>query len=488
MKKILTTLTVILITTSFFAQIPDKISYQAIVRDINNDLISNQSIGMKISILQSSIDGTTVYEETQTPTTNVNGMISIEIGNGEIVSGDFTKINWADGTYFIKTEVDPTGGTNYTISGTTQLLSVPYSLHSKTVKSFNVYSSQQVINLNPEIGDVVFNSTDNICLIFNGEKWISFNSECWPQPTKANAGPDQSFNNGTVSASLSANEPIKDHGVGKWEIVKGTGGHIDDVNSPNTIFTGELHGVYTLTWTITTNCDESIDTVMIAFNQDGTGPQLTDIDGNTYNTVYIGRQLWMAEDLRVTHYPNGNAIPTVSDTDNDGNTDNEWANLGDNNTDDAYCFYYDDSNTDYGALYNYAAAIGDNWMNDNVDGQGVCPDGWHLPSDAEWQELVDYLGGQSVAGGKLKETGTVHWNSPNEGATNESGFTALPGGLRRYYNGMFENIKSSGYWISSTEYENSGVYYRQISSDESYVFRDSEYKSQGYSVRCIKDY
>ncbi len=121
----------------------------------------------------------------------------------------------------------------------------------------------------------------------------------------------------------------------------------------------------------------------------------------------------MAEDLRVTHYPNGDPIPNVTD-----NT--AWGNLGDNNTDDAYCFYNNDNTTDYGALYTYAAAIGDNWARDNADGQGVCPDGWHLPTVAEWQELVNYLGGSSVAGGKLKETGTTHWNSPNTGATNES--------------------------------------------------------------------
>ena len=107
-------------------------SYQAVVRDANNALIINQAVGMKIQILQGSVSGTTVYEETQTPTSNDNGLITLEIGTGTIVSGMFVSIDWSSGPYFIKTETDPTGATNYTISGTSQLMSVPYALYAKT--------------------------------------------------------------------------------------------------------------------------------------------------------------------------------------------------------------------------------------------------------------------------------------------------------------------------------------------------------------------
>ena len=132
MKKLYTLLTSLLITSALFAQAPEKMSYQAVVRDANNALIMNQAVGMKIQILQGSVSGTTVYEETQTPTSNDNGLITLEIGTGTIVSGMFGSIDWSSGPYFIKTETDPTGATNYTISGTSQLMSVPYALYAKT--------------------------------------------------------------------------------------------------------------------------------------------------------------------------------------------------------------------------------------------------------------------------------------------------------------------------------------------------------------------
>lgn len=135
MKKIITICAVLLMTASVFAQAPEKMSYQAVVRDGSNALVTSTAVGMQISILQGSASGTAVYVETQTPTSNINGLVSLEIGSGTVVSGDFTSIDWANGPYFIKTETDPTGGTSYTITGTSQLLSVPYALHAKTAET-----------------------------------------------------------------------------------------------------------------------------------------------------------------------------------------------------------------------------------------------------------------------------------------------------------------------------------------------------------------
>ena len=115
-----------------FAQAPEKMSYQAVVRNTTNNLVTNQPVGMQISILQGSATGTAVYIETQTPTSNANGLVSLEIGGGTVVSGNMATINWANGPYFIKTETDPTGGSSYTITGTSQLLSAPYALYAKT--------------------------------------------------------------------------------------------------------------------------------------------------------------------------------------------------------------------------------------------------------------------------------------------------------------------------------------------------------------------
>jgi len=135
MKKLLLLFTAILVTVTAFAQAPEKMSYQAVVRDGNNNLVVSASVGMQISILQGSPTGTSVYVESHTPTTNVNGVVSIEIGGGTVVSGTFAGIDWGNGPYYLKTETDPTGGTTYTITGTSQLLSVPYALHANTADS-----------------------------------------------------------------------------------------------------------------------------------------------------------------------------------------------------------------------------------------------------------------------------------------------------------------------------------------------------------------
>jgi uncharacterized protein (TIGR02145 family) len=135
MKKIITICAAILMTACVFAQAPNKMSYQAVIRNNSNVLVTNSSVGMQISILQGTATGTAVYVETQTPITNANGLASIEIGGGTLVSGNFATINWANGPYFIKTETDPTGSSNYSITGTSQLLSVPYALYSTTTSS-----------------------------------------------------------------------------------------------------------------------------------------------------------------------------------------------------------------------------------------------------------------------------------------------------------------------------------------------------------------
>jgi hypothetical protein len=125
MKKILTTIAAVVVTACIFAQTPQKMSYQAVIRDAGSNLVKSLPVGMRISILQGSVSGTVVYTETQIPTTNVNGLVSIEIGGGT----GFNAIDWSLGPYFLKTETDPAGGTNYTITGTSQLLSVPYAIY-----------------------------------------------------------------------------------------------------------------------------------------------------------------------------------------------------------------------------------------------------------------------------------------------------------------------------------------------------------------------
>lgn len=140
MKKLFSLLFFAICTLSF-SQAPQKISYQAVIRNVSNNLITSSPVGMRISILQGSPVGTVVYAETQTPTTNANGLVSLEIGTGSLVSGSFASINWASGPYYIKTETDPTGGTSYSIFGTSQLNSVPYALYSETANTANTVNN-----------------------------------------------------------------------------------------------------------------------------------------------------------------------------------------------------------------------------------------------------------------------------------------------------------------------------------------------------------
>jgi hypothetical protein len=154
MKRIFTILAAVFLTATLWAQSPEKMSYQAVIRDASDNLATNQTIGMQISILQGSASGTAVYTETQEPTTNANGLVTIEIGNGSTLD-TFANIDWSTDTYFIKTETDPTGGINYTITGVSQLLSVPYALHAKTAETVTggitesdpVYTTSEAANI-----------------------------------------------------------------------------------------------------------------------------------------------------------------------------------------------------------------------------------------------------------------------------------------------------------------------------------------------------
>ena len=206
---------------------------------------------------------------------------------------------------------------------------------------------------------------------------------------------------------------------------------------------------------------------------------VTDIDGNIYKIVTIGDQVWMAENLKVTHFRNGDPIPIITDT-------TEWANLS-----NAACCSY--ANNDslmeiYGLLYNWYAV---------ADIRNMAPTGWHVPTDEDWKQLELLLGMDTVEvnwsgkrgtdqGGQLKETGLSHWKDYNVGATNSTGFIALPGGYRFFY-GTFNNIGNLGTWWTATESDLPDAWSRILSNSYSGIFRADYPKNYGFSVRCIKD-
>lgn len=195
-----------------------------------------------------------------------------------------------------------------------------------------------------------------------------------------------------------------------------------------------------------------------------------DYDGNVYTTVVIGTQEWFVQNLKTTRYNDSESISLVTDN-------SAWTAL----TTDAYCWYNNDQTTygnTYGALYNWYA----------VNTGKLCPAGWHVATDANWAVLIGYLGDPNVdAGGKLKETGTTHWLSPNAGATNEVGFTALPGGWRSESDGTFSQLRNRGFWWSSTEKDVSNAWLRGMYDTTATVGRAAYDKKRGCSVRCVKD-
>jgi len=209
---------------------------------------------------------------------------------------------------------------------------------------------------------------------------------------------------------------------------------------------------------------------------------VTDVDGNVYPVVRIGEQCWMGANLRTTHYSDGTAIPNVT-----GNNDWRQLNTG------AWCHYENSpvNNGSHGKLYNWFAAM---------DARGVCPLGWHVPSDAEWKQLESALG---MSADDLNDTGTrgeaesvgglmkatVSWNAPNAGATNESGFSGLASGNRDgFSDGTFFNAGSTGYWWSSSDHgQFNYAWHRRLNSSNPGVGRYGYYKRSGFCIRCLQD-
>jgi uncharacterized protein (TIGR02145 family) len=381
MKKISFLIASMLLALSIQAQAPQKFSYQTVIRNSSNQLLVGQTVGIKISILQGSANGSAVYAETHAPQTNANGLATLEIGGGTLLNGNFANINWANGPFFVKTETDPNGGNNYTITNTSQLLSVPYALYSNSTSS-SVSSS----------GDTLF---------------IGNQSYIIPGISAANNTGGQTGLNHTCGA-ISVHNPDKTYGT------------------------------------------------------------MTDQQGNVYKTIVIGTQEWMAENLKTSIYRNGNPIANVTNN-------AQWSGL----TSGAWASYNNDSQYDcpYGKLYNWYAV---------ADPRHVCPTGWHEPTTFEWTSLTDYLGGESVAGGKLKSTGFQYWSSPNMSATNESGFSGLSGGYRSF-DGSFLFIGNNGYWWSSTENGVGAAWGRFLNNGNDNAIQLNYGWTDAFSVRCLKD-
>jgi uncharacterized protein (TIGR02145 family) len=249
--------------------------------------------------------------------------------------------------------------------------------------------------------------------------------------------------------------------------------------TPNTTYTYRIYAYNTVG-----NSPTYTNEVSVTTNQGNNNPEsVNDASGNTYPTITIGTQVWMAENLRTTKYNDGTTVPLVLDKNQWGNNYGIYTQLP------MMCWYNNQQGINtankFGALYNWYSI--NTYTNGN---KNICPSGWHVPSDAEWTTLTMYLGGEAVAGGKMKSTGTDFWKSPNNDATNSSGFSGFPCGYR-YGEGSFIEIGNVGQWWSSTESEALFAWYRTLYYATGAVYRydgKNDYgKAQGLSIRCIKD-
>jgi uncharacterized protein (TIGR02145 family) len=393
------------------------------------------------SIAGGKLRATTLWNNPNTETTNESGFTalpaSFRYDNG--VFDNFFSINsgayWWSSSEYLGNTVQNTIS-RYLVSGSNYLSK--YTMNSKN-KGYSVRCL---------MGDLARVSTDTVSgitlnsaiitgkIISDGGLSVTARGVCWsktPYPTIALI---TKTNNGS--------------GVGNFASI------INDLSSGTTYYVRAY----------ATNSDGTVYGNQISFI---TLPHpLYDKDGNGYDTVHIGTQVWMKQNLKTIHYLNGILIPNVTD-----NT--AWSGLSSG----ARCYYNNDPATyadTYGALYNWYA----------VNTGNLCPFGWHVPTDNEWTALVNYLGGTSIAGGKLKEAGLTHWNSPNTGATNSSGFTALPGGYR-LTSGTYNFIGKLGYWWTSTESTTSDAFRWKINYDTMSIGKTASLKQFGFSVRCIKN-
>jgi uncharacterized protein (TIGR02145 family) len=442
--------------TSVFSQVPERMNYQAVIRDDKGTLVVNRPVGIRIWIMRTTKPISAVFIETHRAETNENGLVTIEIGGGTAQLGSLAGIDWAKGPYFLQIESDPSGGTSYKMNTISQMLSVPYALHAGSAERYTGAFTET---------DPVFDSS-----LANGI--TERDTANWNRMIYRYTEKDPVFGASLAKTVDAADTALWNHKIGseKQNLADvlamgndGNGKFIRNIANP----TGP-HDAVTKAYV------DSLSVLLTTLeNTIKAGGPATDADGNGYNTVKIGTQVWMAENLRTTRYRDGSAIPRGNDS--------TWRNA----RDPAYAWYKMDSARyaiPYGALYKWYT----------LSSGKLCPTGWHLPEDDEWTTLMNYLGGTDNAGGLLKEAGTVHWSSPNTGATNQSGFTALP--AETYYSPPREPGLECGFWTFTKtypyktetgmlDYNRAWVLYANKATFSPAIFS----KEIGLSIRCIKD-
>ncbi len=454
MRRLFFALVIILVCTLTYSQAPGAFNYQAILRNADGTLMANQAVGIQVGIVDTS--GYSAYLETHQATTSQFGLVNLVIGQGE-GSDDLSAVDWGAGPYFLEITVDGH------LLDSSPLLSVPYALYAESG------------NEGPPGPE--------------GEQ-----GERGDQGAKGDQGEkgDQG-DQGEKGEQGLPGEP----GDSKWDESSGSISYTDGqvgigTGSPSERL--EVHGNLKVEGDIFldgANLEDLLAEVAMIKDMIGIGT-VEDIDGNSYSTVDIGGQVWMTENLKATRYADGSPVPEKQ-------SESEWDVLTPG--DKAYCWYYSqkEHRQTYGALYSWAAASRGQAGQDAIPGeiQGICPEGWHLPGDAEWRQLEMELGmGASTVqeqgwrgeseGGQLKKTGTEHWAKPNKDASNEHGFTALPGGFR-LESGAYFGISGNAFFWSASERDGGHAWGRYMNYTNGDINRYFYKKVYGLSVRCVKN-
>jgi uncharacterized protein (TIGR02145 family) len=433
MRKKLITLLLLLSGLSSQAQVPEKFNYQAVIRNGSGVVMANEAMTIQIAIIQEAVGNTPVYIETHVATTNAFGMVNLMIGDGTIVSGIFSSIDWANGPYFLKILV------NGTEMGTSQILTVPYALYAK--EAGNGFSGDYKDLTGKPLLAKVAESGSYTDLV---DKPIVFNST-WD--------------------SLS--------GKPDFAVVATTGSFTDLINKPTSIAGyGITDATSKARMDSLTAQVKNLEDMMIRAGI----YKVEDSDGNIYNVIKIGNQVWMKENLKTTKFNDGTAIPNVTDA-------SVWISI----STPGFAWYNNDTLNKpiYGGLYN--------WYSVNTN--KLCPTGWHVPSDEEMKTLEIFLGmsreeAEAIGlrgtdqGARLKSN--TGWPDGYNG-TNTTGFSALPGGFRFGFDGAFSDIGYKGiFWTSSLDPVNS-AWYRHFEYNSDAVDRYAYGRHVGFSIRCVKD-
>jgi len=426
-----------------YSQSPNLISYQTVIRNGNNELVSNTTIGVRISILGGPEANALVYQKEHAVKTNINGLAYLAIGNGKILNGLITSIDWSKGPYFIKSETDPTGGKNYTIVVLSQMLSVPYAIYSSTAEKltgtlpetdpvFNGSIAKGISATDTSYWNKKLNSSDTSRMLANYR--TSINNKLDAKDTtlmlsnylKKSEGINETdpLFNGSIAKGITAidtsnwNKKLNtsdtsgmmanyrtslNQKLNITDTAKMLVPYLRDADTTNmlanyrTIINGKLDIKDTslmletyLKKVESLNTDLQAILDYINLFRIISGYSYAEIDGYRYKIVRVGNQIWMAENLRTTKYRNGENIVT--------NYSN-WPFYG-QYTIGAFAQYNNNDSLGniYGKLYNWFAV---------TDSRGICPLGWHIPTIPEWSTLISFLGGSQIAGGKLKFTGNT---------------------------------------------------------------------------------